>query len=218
MEPPPIRRPFALGAVILAAGHSSRMGRPKLLLPWGQTSVLGHLLQQWHELGAEQIAVVSAVADPALEGELQRLKFPPLNRICNPAPERGMFSSIQCAAQWPGWNADLTHWAIVLGDQPHLLSTTLQVVVCFAGAHAGQVVQPARSGHPRHPVVLPKAAFSELASSRAANLKEFLLGRELALCECDDPGLDLDIDRPEDYQRALALAFPSTPNFPTTAR
>jgi len=39
-------RSFAVGVVILAAGRSARMGRPKLLLPWGGTSVLGHLLAQ----------------------------------------------------------------------------------------------------------------------------------------------------------------------------
>jgi len=36
-----------IGVVILAAGASSRMGQPKLLLPWNDTSVLGDLLNQW---------------------------------------------------------------------------------------------------------------------------------------------------------------------------
>ncbi|HRY59690.1 MAG: NTP transferase domain-containing protein [Verrucomicrobia bacterium] len=42
----------ALGVVLLAAGRSARMGKPKLLLPWGDTSVLGHLIRQWQSLGA----------------------------------------------------------------------------------------------------------------------------------------------------------------------
>ena len=45
-------RSFSVGVVILAAGRSARMGRPKLLLPWGETSVLGHLIKQWQALGA----------------------------------------------------------------------------------------------------------------------------------------------------------------------
>ena len=36
-----------LGVIILAAGASERMGRPKLLLPWGKSTVLAHLLAQW---------------------------------------------------------------------------------------------------------------------------------------------------------------------------
>ena len=119
-----------------------------------------------------------------------------------------MFSSIQCAAQWPGWHTALTHWAIVLGDQPHLQPQTLRQVLAFTAAHPASVCQPARHDHRRHPVLLPKAVFRELAASTAVTLKEFLVARphELALCEVDDPGLELDIDRPEDYDKALGMA------------
>ena len=55
-EPPVQDRAF--GVVILGAGASTRMGRPKLLLPWGDTSIIGHLLGQWRGLGARPIAVV----------------------------------------------------------------------------------------------------------------------------------------------------------------
>ena len=45
------QRGIVCGVIILAAGASSRMGRPKMLLPWGATSVLGHLIGQWQTLG-----------------------------------------------------------------------------------------------------------------------------------------------------------------------
>ena len=97
---------FSLAAFLLAAGRSSRMGRPKLLLPWGGTSVLGHLINQWQVLKAKQIAIVCAAADSLIQAELDRLGFSANDRVLNAAPDRGMFSSIQCAAQWPGWRAD----------------------------------------------------------------------------------------------------------------
>ena len=201
-------RAFPFGVVILAAGQSARMGRPKLLLPWGRTSVLGHLIRQWRALGARQIAVVCALGNELIQAELDRLGFPARNRIINPAPERGMFSSIQCAAQWPGWEEALTHWAIVLGDQPHLQPQTLKRVLDFSSAHPARVCQPARCGHGRHPVLLPKVVFRRLANSRARTLKGFLGAkpRQVTLCEMEDPGLDLDIDRPEDYDEAVAKA------------
>jgi CTP:molybdopterin cytidylyltransferase MocA len=84
---------------------------------------------------------------------------------------------------------------------------TLQQVVDFSVAHPAEVCQPARHGHGRHPVLLPGPVFHELAGSKAATLKEFLAAAgPVALCEMDDPGLDLDIDRPEDYERALRSA------------
>lgn len=205
MTRPALKSAFSVGVVILAAGRSTRMGRPKLLLPWGRTSVLGHLIAQWTALGAKQIAIVCAPADLALRLELDRLGFPAQHRIINPAPERGMFSSIQSAAQWPGWQANLTHQAIVLGDQPHLEPRTLRKLLKFSAAHPASVCQPARLGHRRHPVLLPRSVFRPLANSTAATLKEFLAARSrrVAFCELDDPGLDLDMDRPEDYWNAL---------------
>src|SRR6266850_1454192 len=134
--------PFNLAALLLAAGRSTRMGRPKLLLPWGKTSVLGHLIDQWQVLQAEQIAVVCAADDLLIQAELDRLGFSANYRIVNPAPDRGMLSSIQCAAQWPGWRADLTHWAIVLGDQPHISHETLQTIVSFSAANPERLCLP----------------------------------------------------------------------------
>ena len=198
----------SVGVVILAAGRSARMGCPKLLLPWGGTSMLGHLLGQWRTLGARQITMVCAAGDQVTEAELDRLAFPPADRIFNRAPDRGMFSSIQCAAQWAGWEPGLSRWAIVLGDQPLVRGETLRSVLEFAAGRPEMICQPARDGHGRHPAVLPRAALLALANSTAATLKQFLQGRagEVSLCPGDDPGLEMDIDRPEDYHEALGLA------------
>ncbi len=200
---------LAFGVVILAAGQSSRMGTPKLLLPWGQTSVLGHLIEQWQKLGVEQVVVVSAAGDQTLVAELDRLGFAADNRVYNPAPDRGMFSSIQCAARWLGWKRSLTHWGIVLGDQPHLRPETLQALLAFSIAHREKICLPWSRGHRRHPVLLPKERFIQLADSTTTDLKEFLgkMAAEVSICESDDPGLGLDIDRPEEYQRAMALGI-----------
>ena len=198
-------RDFCLGAVILAAGRSVRMGRPKLLLPWGPGSILSHLLGQWRGLGAEQVAVVCATGDAALEQELARLGFPCQNVIWNPTPDRGMFSSVQCAARWPGWHSGLTHWCIALGDQPHLRPRTLRGLLRLARSRRNNICQPSWQGRKRHPVVLPRSVFEQLARTEAQNLKAFLEPSEIAQFEADDPGLALDIDRPEDYENALRL-------------
>ena len=184
------------------------MGRAKLLLAWGQTSVLGHLITEWGALRAGQIAVVCAANDRPIQAELDRLGFAAADRIVNSTPEQGMFSSIRCAAQWRGWQKGLTHWAIVLGDQPHLQRQTLQRVLDFSSVHSAKVCQPARQGHGRHPVLLPKTVFQLIADAKATSLREFLATepRQVALCELDDPGLDLDIDRPEDYEQAMRYA------------
>jgi molybdenum cofactor cytidylyltransferase len=194
-----------LGTILLGAGASSRMGRPKLLLPWGSNSVLGHHLAIWRRLGAEQIAVVCAPDPHPGHDELDRLSVPLKDRILNPNPDRGMFSSIQCAARWQGWKPNLARWALVLGDQPHVSIEALGCLLAFSAGHPTRVVQPSRHGRPRHPVIFPRDAFQGLAVSEAANLKQFLqaLSEPAVVCEIDDPALDLDLDTPSDYQRAL---------------
>jgi molybdenum cofactor cytidylyltransferase len=201
----------SIGVVILAAGGSSRMGKPKLLLPWGRTSILGHLIRQWDAARAKQISVVCAVRDEGIVAELDRLSFPSANRIFNPAAQHGMFSSIRCAAEWNGWYPEITHLAIVLGDQPHLRNETLRLLVDFVAAHPDTICQPGLKGRRRHPVFMPRCVFDRLRVSAAANLKEFLLNEIVAMCELDDPGLDLDIDRPEDYEKALELGAGNEP-------
>jgi len=200
----PAEKP-ALGVIILGAGASSRMGRPKLLLPWGKTTIIGQLIEQWQVLGAAQIAVVCRPGDWELAAELDRLNFPAQARVENPQPERGMFSSILCAANWTGWLADLVAWAIVLGDQPHLRPDTLPALLAFQREHPDAICQPVYAGHARHPVLLPRRAFEELKDSRAKSLKDFLKQTSCPVVKrsIDDAGLALDLDRPEDYEKAF---------------
>lgn len=196
-----------LGVVLLAAGASSRMGRPKLLLPWQGTTVLGHLLDQWALLEPACLAVVCAANNIALHAELDHLSFPKAPRIINPHPQRGMFSSVQCASAWPHWPADLTHIAVALGDQPQVRLETLRQQMHFAAKHPDAVTQPAREGRGRHPVCIPASLFASIAGTTAENLKQFLLasGTCIERWESEDAGLDLDLDEPADYERALRL-------------
>ena len=182
------------------------MGRPKLLLPWGNTTVLGQILQQWHELRARQIGVVCAAGEAPIVAELERLAIAGTHLITNQNAASGMFSSIRSAAHWQGWRTDLTHWAIVLGDQPHLKLTTLRQLLDLAAERDDVVCQPQYQGRFAHPVVIPRHIFFQIAQTRHETLKDFLQAQRVVGCACDDSGLALDIDSPADYLQALSLA------------
>lgn len=203
---PPTQRITSLGVVILGAGASSRMGGPKMLLPWRDTTVIGRLISQWRGLGATQITVVVRPDDPAMAAELDRLDFPVENRVKNPRPERGMFSSIVCAAMWDGWHGGISSWAIILGDQPHLQTETLRTLLKFSAENSDAICQPAVGDRTGHPVILPERAFAALKNSAAGTLKDFLklTTSPVVLCPVSDGGLLLDMDTPEDYKRLIA--------------
>ena len=81
-----------LGAVILAAGASQRMGTPKALLPWAGTTLLEHAIEQARAAGIEHIVVVLGPATLHLAHEpwLANVRV-----TCNPDPETGRSASIR---------------------------------------------------------------------------------------------------------------------------
>lgn len=200
MGPPVL---FRFATVILAAGASTRMGQPKMLLPWGTTTVLGHLLSLWKALGADQIAVVTPPGETPVSVELARFPSGNIRRIVNNRPAEGMFSSIQTAARWGEWDANLTHFVLALGDQPQIRKWTLEALLANAQRKPDSIWQLSFQRLPKHPIVLPRNAFESLTTSTCATLRDFLdnspLPRELA--ETESAAVNLDLDYPEDYEK-----------------
>jgi molybdenum cofactor cytidylyltransferase len=184
------------------------MGKPKLLLPWHGSTIIAHEIETWRNIdGPAESVVVRIVCgarpDP-IQDELDRLHFPEHSRIVNANPDDGMFSSIRCAARalWPD---ELTHFAIILGDQPHLKRATLQKLLHIAEEEFESVCQPRYDGTLGHPVILPRKIFIQLADTKAEKLSDFLADQNVEPVDVDDPGLKLDIDVAADYEAALKV-------------
>jgi len=195
--------PFAFGVVILAAGASTRMGTCKLLLPWDGKTVLTHLLDQWRIAGAAQIAPVIDPSNQPLRKALAHAGFSPSDWIENKSPQLGMFSSLQEASRWTGWLSTLTHWIISLGDQPHIETSTLCVLLNAARENPTRICQPALNGETAHPIILPGSNFRELAQNDIPDLRTYIRTREALRLRVavEDAGVSRDLDTPEDYAR-----------------
>jgi len=195
--------PVAFGVVILAAGASTRMGARKLLLPWGEKTILTHLLDQWRSTGAAQIAPVIDPSNQPLRKALAHAGFSPSDWIENRSPQLGMFSSLQEASRWTGWLSTLTHWIISLGDQPHIQTSTLRLLLDAARKNPTHICQPALNGHTAHPIILPASNFRELAQNNVPDLRTYIRSREALRLRVavEDTGVSGDLDTPEDYAR-----------------
>jgi CTP:molybdopterin cytidylyltransferase MocA len=189
---------------ILAAGESRRMGQPKLCLPWGQTTILGHILAQWREAGAEKIVVVHAPGETPVTRELDRLGIPSAQRIATLAMERGMMGSVVTAAARALQEVALTHLVIAPGDQPHLQTETLRELLRACETSPGKIVRAVFQGKPGHPLALPANVLAELSATSSETLRDFLRLKEIAVCDLTsrDSGVLLDVDTPDDYARA----------------
>ncbi len=78
-------------AILPAAGRSTRMGRPKLLLPFGDSTIVGSAVAALRTAGVERIVLVRAPGAEELEAWARSER---LDVSINPRPERGMLSSI----------------------------------------------------------------------------------------------------------------------------
>jgi molybdenum cofactor cytidylyltransferase len=193
---------------ILAAGESKRMGQPKLCLTWGETTILGHLLDQWREAGAENILVVHAPGENPVTRELDRLGIPTNQRAANLAMKRGMMGSVVTAARYALQDEALTHLVIALGDQPHLRTETLRELLRACAASPGKLVRIVHQGKPGHPLALPAPMLTELSATLSETLRDFLRLKEMPVCDLtsDDSGVLVDLDTPDDYARATRAA------------
>jgi CTP:molybdopterin cytidylyltransferase MocA len=179
------------------------MGSCKLLLSWGEGTILTHILDQWRSAGAAQIAPVIDPSNQLLREALAHARFSTSDWIENTSPQMGMFRSLQEASRWPGWLSTLTHWVISLGDQPHIQISTLCLLLDAARKNPTRICQPALHGHSAHPIVLPARHFRELAQNDMADLRTYIRTHEpfrLRL-PVEDPGVFADLNTPEDYVR-----------------
>jgi CTP:molybdopterin cytidylyltransferase MocA len=185
------------------------MGRPKLCLPWGETTILGHVTGQWREAGAQALLVVH---DPDAESpvirELDRLGVPAHERIATLAPQRGMMGSVVTAARRALQVPSLTHLVIALGDQPQVRTETLRTLLAACATRPESVLRVSHHGKPGHPLALPASCLAELGATSSATLRDFigLLPMPPEDLTSSDSGVLLDIDTPDEYAEAFRTA------------
>jgi molybdenum cofactor cytidylyltransferase len=195
-------------AIVPAAGASRRMGRPKLLLPYGGGTVLGSLLGTLRDAGVTQIVVVAAAGDAELRAWCATLAPPPMLAL-NAAPERGMLSSIlEGIAALGGADHLATRATAALlvtpGDLPGLRPSTVVELLRRRQAHAAGLAVPVYRGRRGHPLAIAPALIADIAALDPARGLRHLLDLHpdhLLQVEVDDPGCVTDLDSPQDYER-----------------
>src|SRR5215213_11963913 len=113
-----------ISAIILAAGQSKRMGQPKMLLPWGKSTVIEHVISTFLDAGMEDITVVTGGAREQVERAISQY---PVRSIHNTDYEAGeMLSSIQCGLSGMIPQAQAT--LVGLGDQPQVQENSVRLI------------------------------------------------------------------------------------------
>jgi CTP:molybdopterin cytidylyltransferase MocA len=192
-----------VGIVLLAAGGSTRMGRPKQLLPFGRTTLLRHAVETALATGFSPLVVVLGAEPDACRIELEGL---PVNVTQNDGWAGGMGGSLRAGvAELERVAPDIRAVLVMLHDQPHVSVASLQrlgemwsppdwtIAAAFYGGTAGA------------PAVFGREHFVELkALTAGGGAKSILARHDARVAKLDLPEALDDIDSPEDYARLSA--------------
>ena len=190
-------------ALILAAGQSKRMGQPKMLLPWGHTSVLGQVIETIQRAGVNEILVVTGGERERVEQVAAKYS---VRSTHNPEYANGeMSASLQAGLSGLRDDPSVEAALICLGDQPQVEEGSVRAVVDrFIEKESGLVV-PSYRMRRGHPWLVARPLWEELLSMRVSESPRDFLNRHAAQIEYVDvntPSILADLDTPDDYLKS----------------
>jgi molybdenum cofactor cytidylyltransferase len=195
-----------IAGIVLAAGQSRRMGRPKALLPYRGATFLDRTVALLEEAGAEPVVVVLGH-----EPDLIRSAAPDrVHVIHNPHHLDGQFSSLRCGVEFVVSEQFRESYGAVravlvaLVDQPDVPAETVRALVQEFQASGAPIVRPVWEGRGGHPLLLSSETFPSLLelprSATSYDLVKLYLPRRRDVVSPDD-SVVTDIDTPEDFSR-----------------
>ncbi len=191
-----------LSGLILAAGRSTRMGRPKALLPLGPGTLIEQAVALFREAGLRDIL---AVVGHRREKLAALLGAAGARVVVNPHYDAGMFSSVQAGVGQ--LDPAATGVFVLPVDVPLVRPWTLRHLGAVFAARPTRILVPTFAGQPGHPPLIPAALAPEIAAFRApGGLRAFLTSRRerLQAVEVPDRHVLFDVDRPADYAELRA--------------
>lgn len=191
---------MSVAAVILAAGASTRMGRPKALIEWRGRPFFMHCVRRAEAVGCAPVVVVwGSTALPEVDG---------VRQAHNPDWEQGPLSSLQVGlrAVLP---SDPSGVLVMTVDRPHVADATLRALVEAHRRTPSVVVQPRLNATSGHPIVHPKAVVDTLLRLAPSDSVRAVLGRpeirsaRLRIPVADPAVLD-NLDTPADLAKLIS--------------
>ncbi len=199
----PQRRTQVIAAIVMAAGASSRMGRPKALLRAGDRSFVRRILETLQRGGVQDAVVVIRQDADSVREEVESAAFG--RAIVNPGADAGQLSSLITGldvVDRPGVDAVL----VTLVDVPLIQAATVRALIGRAPLSGANVVRAVYHGRHGHPVIFKRAVFEALRrADPAAGAKAVVRAAIVDDVEVDDPGVVEDVDTADDYIRLFGV-------------
>jgi molybdenum cofactor cytidylyltransferase len=193
-----------IGGVVLAAGASRRMGKPKQLLQFRGSTILRRVVEEALASSLSRVLVVVGAHAPVAAAALRGL---PVGIIENVDWAQGQGSSVATGVRALRERApDTTGVVLLLSDQPLVTASSIDLLITTHRTTGTLIVCSRRGDRLEAPALFSFAFFDELAALRDdAGSREILTRNESRALGIDLPDAEFDIDTPEDYQRLINL-------------
>jgi molybdenum cofactor cytidylyltransferase len=188
-------------AMILAAGESKRMGKPKLLLPYGEKTIIETIVETVVSSNVENTLIILGSDREKIE---EKIKNSPVKIVYNRDFRSGMLSSVQC-----GFKAvpeETRAVLVVLGDQPKISADVSNKLIDAYKSTGKGIVLPVYKKERGHPVLIDMKYRSEVENlSPEVGLRGTVYNHPEDILEVDveTSSIFQDIDYEADYKREL---------------
>ena len=185
--------------IILAAGESRRMGRPKLLLPFGERTMIETVVNNAVQSKADEVLVILG---SNAEKIAERIEDYSVKTSVNPDFRQGMLSSIQWGFE--SLPEDTRAVLVMLGDQPMIPSSVINRVIDAYEQTEKSIVLPVYNKRSGHPILVDMKYREEVKQlSPDIGLRALVHNHtdDILEVEVDAPGILKDIDTAEDYEQ-----------------
>jgi molybdenum cofactor cytidylyltransferase len=193
-----------IAAIVPAAGLSRRMGTQKLLLPFGDTTIIGHVVDELLRSHVDEVFVVVGHQAEQIETALSGRS---VSVVLNPDYPQGMLSSVRCGLR--ALPAECEAILVALGDQPAITAELVNAVVETFRTGNHRIVVPVHQGRRGHPLLFSADYRQEILTQYDdQGLRGLLRAHHDQVFELpvSTPAVLSDIDYPEDYDRERGRA------------
>lgn len=187
--------------MILAAGSSSRLGKPKQLVEFKSLPLLQNVLNIAEKLSFDTKILVLGANSERIKDQIEIGNF---EVVYNEEWEEGMASSIRKGIQYS--KKDLDHMMILVSDQPLISSENLEKLIEKQLESKAEATFSEYDGNIGVPAIFSKAIFSELAALKGdQGAKKLIVDEKLRFETVKFEGGNFDVDTKEDVEKLKEL-------------